>query len=211
MESPATNGSPGTVWIMTGASSVLSIGLENALRKGGASVHHGPEPPAEEGATSVVVYAPTSQDELTSAVKELRRLAPQAAVVVFGTSGELSLARAAVGAGADGFLHAGMTPEQLARALHKAQGGHKVLPRELLGELVKEMVAKERGLDLSKLGARRVEILEMVAEGLTNAQIARELYLSEATIKHYLWTAYKALGVKNRKQAARLTRRRRGP
>jgi DNA-binding NarL/FixJ family response regulator len=72
------------------------------------------------------------------------------------------------------------------------------------------MVAKERRLDLSKLGARRVEILEMVAEGLTNAQIARELYLSESTIKHYLRTAYKALGVKNRKQAARLMRRRRG-
>jgi DNA-binding NarL/FixJ family response regulator len=211
MEPPATNRSPGAVWIISGASSVLSIGLENALRMGGFGVHHRPEPPAEEGVTSVVVCAPTTQDELTSAVNELRQLAPQAAVVVFGASGELSLARAAVGAGADGFLHAGMTSEQLARALHKAQGGHKVLPRELLGELVKEMGAKERRPDLSKLGARTVEILEMAAEGLTNAQIAKKLYLSESTIKQHLRMAYKALGVKNKNQAARLMRRRRGP
>jgi DNA-binding NarL/FixJ family response regulator len=190
MEPPATNRSPGAVWIISGASSVLSIGLENALRMGGFGVHHRPEPPAEEGVTSVVVCAPTTQDELTSAVNELRQLAPQAA---------------------DGFLHAGMTSEQLARALHKAQGGHKVLPRELLGELVKEMGAKERRPDLSKLGARTVEILEMAAEGLTNAQIAKKLYLSESTIKQHLRMAYKALGVKNKNQAARLMRRRRGP
>jgi DNA-binding NarL/FixJ family response regulator len=72
--------------------------------------------------------------------------------------------------------------------------------------LVSEMAAKEREPDLSGLSPRKVEILEMVAEGLSNAQIAKRLYLSESTVKQHLRSAYKALGVKNRNQAARLVR-----
>lgn len=208
-ELPArTNGALGTVWIKSSASSLLSVGLENALKKGGTTVHRGPQPPTQGGAgsPSVVVYTPKDEEELVSDVQELKESNPRAAVVVFGASADLSLARAAIQAEADGFLHAGMPPEQIARALHKAQSGHEVLPRELLRELVAEMVAKDRGPDLSGLGERKVEILEMVSEGLSNAQIAKKLYLSESTIKQHLRTAYKVLGVKNRNQAARLLR-----
>jgi DNA-binding NarL/FixJ family response regulator len=56
-----------------------------------------------------------------------------------------------------------------------------------------------------------VEILEMVAEGLSNAQISKRLYVSESTVKQHLRLAYKALGVKNRNQAARLVLRSSGP
>jgi DNA-binding NarL/FixJ family response regulator len=211
-ELPArTNGALGAVWIKSSASSLLSVGLENALKKGGTTVHRGPQPPTQGGAAgygapSVVVYFAESEASLTSGVQELKESNPRAAVVVFGASADLSLARTAIQAEADGFLHAGMPPEQVARALHKAQSGHKVLPRELLRELVAEMVAKDRGPDLSGLGERKVEILEMVSEGLSNAQIAKKLYLSESTIKQHLRTAYKVLGVKNRNQAARLLR-----
>ena len=74
-------------------------------------------------------------------------------------------------------------------------------------KLVSEMVAKERDPDLLSLGSRKLEILEMVAEGLSNAQIGKRLYLSESTVKQHLRSAYRALGVKNRTQAARLVRR----
>jgi DNA-binding NarL/FixJ family response regulator len=193
------------VWIKSN-SSLLSVGLESALRKGGISVHRGPQAPHQQGtAPSVVVYSP-KDEELASGVQELKELNPQAAIVVFGASADLSLARAAVQAEADGFLHAGMSPEQIARALHKAHEGEDVTPRQLLGGLVKEMVAKARRPDLSRFGSRKIEILEMVAEGLSNAQIAKRLYLSESTIKQHLRAAYKMLGVKNRNQAARLMR-----
>ncbi len=62
----------------------------------------------------------------------------------------------------------------------------------------------------AKLGSRKVEILEMVVEGLSNAQIAKRLYLTESTVKQHLRAAYKALGVKNRNQAAALLRSRDG-
>lgn len=206
MELTTTNNGAELMWIKSSASSVLSIGLERALKKRGTRIHRGPEPPLSD--PSVVVYSPAGKDEnVASEVQELKELAPEAAIVVFGTSADLSLARAAVQAGASGFLHVGMPPEQITRALKKAHNGEEVLPRELLGGLVAEMVAKEQGPDLSGLGARKVEILEMVAEGFSNSQIAKELYLSESTIKQHLRKAYKALGVKNRNQAARLMRR----
>ncbi len=195
------------VWIKSN-SSLHFEGLESALRKGGISVHCGLQAPQRQGAAvpSVVIYSPKVDEELASGVQELKELNPQAAIVVFGASADLSLARAAIQAEADGFLHAGMSPEQIARALHKAHEGEDVTPRQLLGGLVKEMVAKDRGPDLSRFGSRKIEILEMVAEGLSNAQIAKRLYLSESTIKQYLRAAYKMLGVKNRNQAARLMR-----
>jgi DNA-binding NarL/FixJ family response regulator len=208
-ELPArTKGVLGTVWIKSSASSLISVGLEKALKKRGTTVHRGPQPAtkgaAGDGAPSVIVYSPKGEDELASGVKELKELNPQAAVVVFGAWADLSLARAAVGAEADGFLHAGMPPGQIARALHKAQNGEEVLPRELLREWVAETMAKEQGPDLAGLGERKVEILDLVAKGLTNAQIAKRLYLAESTIKQHLRAAYKRLGVKNRNQAAGL-------
>ena len=202
------NGALGAVWIKGNTSSLVSVGLEITLKKSRMRVHRGPETP-QDAAPSVIVYSldDGGEEHLTSGVGRLKELAPGAAVVVFAASANLSLARAAVLAGADGFLHSGMPPEQIVRALHKAQEGEEVLPREVLTGLVKEMMAKEREPDLYSLGSRKVEILEMVAEGLSNAQIAKRLYLSESTIKGHLKSAYKALGVKNRNQAARLVRR----
>jgi len=201
-----TNGTLGAVWIKSSSSSLLFLGLESTLEMRGTSVHRGPKAP-QGPAPSVVVYPPEEGEAgLASGVQDLKALVPDAAIVVFGASADLSLARAAVQAEADGFLHAGMPPEQIARALQKAQTGQEVMPRDLLLELVNEMMAKERGPDLSGLGARKIEILEMVAEGLSNAKIAKRLYLSESTIKQHLREAYKELGVKNRNQAAGLVR-----
>lgn len=207
MEMPAIgmsteNEALGVVWIKS-TPSLLSVGLESALKKRGTRVHRGSQPP-QDAAPSVVVYSPAGENELASEVGELKKLAPEAAIAVFGTSADLSLARAALKAGANGFVHAGMPPEKIVRALEKAHEGEEVLPRGLLRELVSEMVAKERGPDLSGLSARKMEILELVTEGLSNAQIAKRLYLSESTIKQHLRSAYKTLGVKNRNQAARV-------
>jgi DNA-binding NarL/FixJ family response regulator len=199
------NGSPGTVWIKD-TSSLLSIGLEITLKKSGNRVHRGAGAP-QGAAPCVIVYSlDGGEDDLTSRVRELKEVVPDAAIVIFAASADLSLARAAVLAGAEGFLHAGMPAGQIARALQKAHDGEEVLPRELLLGLVSEMVTKEREPDFSGLGPRKMEILEMVAEGLSNAQIGKRLFLSESTVKQHLRSAYKALGAKNRNQAARLVR-----
>ena len=120
-----------------------------------------------------------------------------------GASAERCLGRAALGAGARGFVHAEMGPGQIARAVRVAVEGEVVLPRGLLEELV----AKVRQPDLSVLRPRQREVLDLVAEGLPNAEIARRLYVSESSVKQHLRSAYKALGLKNRRQASGVLRR----
>jgi DNA-binding CsgD family transcriptional regulator/LysM repeat protein len=53
------------------------------------------------------------------------------------------------------------------------------------------------------LSARQREVLELAAEGLPNAQIARRLFVTESTVKQHLYKAYKTLGVRNRREAAK--------
>lgn len=187
-------------WIK-GPETLASVGLQRAL--GGPSLCHRSETPPLREPSAIVVYCPEDPERIIAEVKEIRQAAPGAAVVVLGPSPDPELARAAVRAGARGFLYAGMPPEQVARAVSVAIAGEVVLPRELL----KELVALNRPADLSVLSARQREIVGLVAEGASNSEIARRLYLSESTVKQHLRKAYKLLGVKNRLQAASLFRR----
>jgi DNA-binding NarL/FixJ family response regulator len=166
-----------------------------------ADVHHSEKPP-EEGIPACVLVCSENEDETERMVREARSLAPDSPVVVFGLGSALPLVRAALRAGARGFVHAGMESSQVVRALSVAAQGEVVIPRDLL----KDLVADEAPVDLSRLTPRQQEILFHVVEGMTNAQIGQKLYLSESTIKQHLRAAFKTLKVKNRTEAARLLR-----
>ena len=75
-----------------------------------------------------------------------------------------------------------------------------MLPRELLVYRRDE----QRPPDLSVLSARKREILRLLIEGLSNAEIARRLWLSESAVKQNLRAIYKVLGVRNRIEVRRL-------
>src|SRR5918997_6038053 len=191
----------GLVWVK-GTQRVPSLGLEKALGAG-ARVHKGHEGPKAE-APAAVIYFPDGEEEVAQEVRKIRAQAPNAAVLVFAPNPDLRLARAALKAGAGGLLHGGMGPEQVLRAVRVALRGETVLPRGLLSEWVDEQRPPDLGVLLS---ARQREILQFLAEGSTNAEIAGRLFLSESTIKQHLRAAYKALGVRNRREAAALSRR----
>jgi DNA-binding NarL/FixJ family response regulator len=76
-------------------------------------------------------------------------------------------------------------------------------PRELLEHVIEHIAASEE-VNLGALSHRQREILGMVVEGMSNAEIGKRLYLSESTIKQHLRAAYKVLGVSNRTQASKL-------
>jgi DNA-binding NarL/FixJ family response regulator len=179
---------------------VASVGLARIL-EAEARVHVGQEPPKEEGFPSVVIFG-VGAEGITEGVKRVRRLGPDALVLVFSLHLDLALARVALRAGARGFVHAGMTPEQIVRAVSKALEGEIVAPRQLLEYLITD----ESLADLDILSSRQREILELVTDGLSNAQIAKRLYLTESTVKQHLRSAYKILGVRNRTEAAKLVR-----
>jgi DNA-binding NarL/FixJ family response regulator len=122
--------------------------------------------------------------------------------LVLGSQLDLALACAALKNGADGFVHAQMHPAQVLRAVEVVQKGELAAPRQLLGYYL----GQNENPNVGDLSARQREILEMVVEGLSNAEIAGRLYLSESTIKQHLRAVYKELGVRNRTQAAKTMR-----
>jgi DNA-binding NarL/FixJ family response regulator len=190
----------GLVWVDC-PRSVMSAGLVRALEKR-ATVHQGLKPPRD--VPSCIILCTNSHEGLSERVEYYQELSPDAPpVVVFSPQLVLPLARDALLAGASGFVHAEMKPDQLVRALAVAARGELVAPRELLGYVL----TNDQSSDLAALSARQREILGYVVEGLSNAEIGRRLYLSESTIKQHLRAAYKLLGVSNRTEAANLFRR----
>lgn len=200
MIQPTKNGTRplGLVWIDS-SYSVMSIGLGRALKEQ-AWVHIGREAPRDS--PSSIILCLNGLEGLSEGVKRVQEASPDAPILIFGLHIDLPLARNALRLGARGFIHAGMRPEQIVRAVKVASEGELVAPRELL----RYLIAYEEPVDLNILSVRQREILEFVVEGMSNAQIAKRLYLSESTIKQHLRAAYKLLGVNNRTEAARLIR-----
>lgn len=189
----------GLIWISCDPHSMVSIGLRRTLEER-ARVHMGMG--NGNDAPSSIVLCLDDAEGISDSVGHIKEQNPGASVLVFSLHEDLPLARAALRAGARGFIHAGMRPEQLLRAVEVAAEGEIVAPRRLLEYLINH----EEHNDLGALTARQREILSLVVEGLTNAEIGRRLYLSESTIKQHLRAAYKALNVSNRTEAARLIR-----
>lgn len=188
-----------TIWLDCDPNSVMIVGLKRTLEQW-ARVRIGRGNPGN-GPSSVILCSEDAS-HVTERVRRVKTEDPEASILVFASEVDLPLARAALRAGANGYIHAGMRPEHIGRAVEVAAQGEIVAPRKLLEYLL----TSEEPADIEALSARQREILGLVVEGLSNAEIGKRLYLSESTIKQHLRAAYKVLGVKNRTEAAKLVR-----
>jgi DNA-binding NarL/FixJ family response regulator len=190
----------GLVWLDC-PPTVVTAGLVQTLEER-AVVHTGMAPP--EDVSSCIVLCSNGQEGLSERLERHRKLSPeQPPILVLGSHLDLPLALNALRAGASGFVHAEMTPEQVLRAVAVAAKGELVAPRQLLQYLL----TQDEPANLASLSARQRETLGYVVEGLSNAEIGKRLFLSESTIKQHLRSAYKILAVNNRTEAANLFRR----
>ncbi len=187
----------GMVWVKC-PYPVMALGIERMLGIE-ADVYSGHKAPAAR--PSLVVLYPDGKDVAVE-VRSLRDTLPQVLVIIFSSSVDVPLARAALRAGARGIIHAKMDDAQIIRALAVALTGEVVIPRDFLNELIERKPAP----DLTSLKPHHITILELVAEGLSNAQIARRVFLSESTVKQHLRAVYKLMDVKNRREAASMFR-----
>jgi len=113
--------------------------------------------------------------------------------------------REALGAGAAGYVLKDTAIEDLRTAIKQVLAGQSALPIDLVNAAMQAPAAAQnaRHRDLTQiLTARELEVLELVAEGLTNKEIARELSISPATVKVHVERLIGKLGVADRTQAA---------
>ncbi len=143
-----------------------------------------------------------------SAAAEIRRLVPETGVVVLTTFGEDEYISRAIAAGAAGFLLKSGDPRELTAGIRAVAAGaaylsprvaHRVITTLAAGRLGAGNAARTR---VAALTDREREVLALLGAGLSNAEIARRLFLVEGTVKAYVSSLLSRLGVRNRVQAA---------
>jgi DNA-binding NarL/FixJ family response regulator len=112
----------------------------------------------------------------------------------------------ALTAGASGFLLKDAPPEQLIAAIQVVAGGDALLAPSITRRLIEEFVRRPPPrsgppIQLAGLTAREVEVLRLLARGLSNAEIAAELILGEATVKTHVGNLLTKLNLRDRVQA----------
>ncbi|HYK32971.1 MAG TPA: response regulator transcription factor [Streptosporangiaceae bacterium] len=113
---------------------------------------------------------------------------------------------AALSAGASGFLLKDVSPEQLVAAVRLVRTGDALLAPSITRRLVERFAPRDSGRlsshgDLSELTPRELEVLQLLARGMSNAELAAQLTLSEATIKTHVARILAKLQLRDRVQA----------
>lgn len=112
----------------------------------------------------------------------------------------------AIKSGASGYLLKGQSADQFLELVAQVENGGAALPPELAAHLLDEFARQAQHVEIpldetpSDLSARQIEILSLVAQGLTYAQIGETLHLSEATIRYHMGQILERLHLKNRAQ-----------
>jgi two-component system invasion response regulator UvrY len=133
-------------------------------------------------------------------LERLAEDAPQVRVLMLSMHDQPAYVRRAIELGAAGYLLKSAGRDELLTALQVAAEGGTYLPGELMEPLVATMAGRTRSS--GKLSPREHQVLQLVANGLENKQIATELDLSEATVKTYLRGVFERLEVSSRAEAA---------
>jgi DNA-binding NarL/FixJ family response regulator len=139
-----------------------------------------------------------------SATRRIRAEHPRTQVVVLTTFAEDVEVLAALRAGARGYLTKDAGADEVARALRRVAGGQADLAPDVqrrLLELLPPPSPVREGPPPDGLTDREVEVLRLVATGLSNAEIATALFVSEATVKTHINHLFAKTGVRDRAQA----------
>jgi DNA-binding NarL/FixJ family response regulator len=130
-------------------------------------------------------------------LEAIKREQPDVRVLILTAYGDGESMRAALEGGADGFALKTEPPQQTVASIRQVCRGQLVFPLAARKWLMRTDAAQ----DAATPTARELEILALVAEGLTNAQIAHRLRVSDNTVKFHLQNLYLRLGVRNRTEA----------
>ena len=139
-----------------------------------------------------------------SALREIGKRRPDLPVIVLSSSEDPADVRDALAAGAFGYLPKSSNPRTLMSALRLVLSGEVYVPLIMLRETDSKPgqdAAPRRGDRPNLLTERQVDVLRLLARGLSNKEIGRELSVAERTVKAHVTAIFRSLGVVNRAQA----------
>jgi two-component system, NarL family, response regulator DevR len=144
-----------------------------------------------------------------SLVRELAPRLPETRIVMLTVSSTDRHLMDAMRYGACGYLTKDVAPDALLRSVRSAHAGELAMPRRLAARLVHRLVesagrgADEEDPELSSLTTREAEVLRLLADGLTDREIASSLTVSPRTVETHVSSVLHKLGARNRAEAAR--------
>lgn len=141
-------------------------------------------------------------------VRTLAPRLPETVIVMLTVSDAMDDVVAAMSAGAAGYLTKDLSPEALRRAVRSAVAGELAMPRKMAGETMRRL-ARTGGTStpgagsLALLSPRELQVLRLLADGMTDRQIAEALSISSRTVESHVASILRKLDVSNRAAAAR--------
>lgn len=130
-------------------------------------------------------------------IPSVRRAAPTAKVIVLTGSTEPAVVRAAMAAGCDGFVTKDRAADELFEAIRAARAGHMVVSPAATAVIVGQLDGPEE-----RITEREVEVIAALSRGLSNAEIADELFISANTVRNHIQRIAGKLGVSSRLEIA---------
>jgi DNA-binding NarL/FixJ family response regulator len=141
------------------------------------------------------------------ATRQIKAKVPDVKIVMLTVSEDAEDLRAAIQAGADGYLLKDLSPDTLFQQLRGLALGETPISRAMTGKLFDQLAQKDQPVAqptaaAGKLSKRENQVLALVVSGYSNQEIAEELSIAHNTVKNHLRSILSKLGVKNRTQAA---------
>ncbi|MEY2533013.1 MAG: hypothetical protein QOF29_923 [bacterium] len=138
-------------------------------------------------------------------LKRLQAEAPKVRTLVMTATESRDAVLEALDAGAAGYLSKRTAGEKLRQAVITIYGGGSVISPDLAGHLLRDASGRADGVPSvrSILADRELEVLRLVADGLTDNEIAKQLYLSPRTVQNHLARVREKTGLRRREEMAR--------
>ena len=138
-----------------------------------------------------------------SVCRDVRSRAPGVACLIFTAFSDDQVLLDSILAGAAGYVLKQVRGSDLAGAVRTAASGQSLLnPRAASQPIARRRDASGKRDPLARLTPRERSVLELIGEGLTNRQIGERLFIAEKTVKNYVSTLFRKLGLKQRTAAA---------